>query len=145
MSQWLMSCYVSQLSLRMDWGHLSASLLQYSVFVSNTTVLMCSINITHFPNRKEQHVHNVHLNIIFPINYDISNQNHACQYQKPDDMAAILPFWNCDDFFFLQYLHYSTEDLKLVLTKTYLSFKPTLFRLISTGGGGVNRRCIFQV
>ena len=52
----------------------------------------------------------VHSNIIFPINYDILNQNHACQHQKADDMAAILPFWNRDDLFFLQYLHYSTVD-----------------------------------
>ena len=34
------------------------------------------------------------------MNYDILNQNHACQHQKADDMAAILPFWNRDDLFF---------------------------------------------
>ena len=48
-------------------------------------------------------------------------------------MAAILPFWNRDDLFFLQYLHYRTVDFKLVrqfLQKPGLFFKPTLFGLI---------------
>ena len=74
---------------------------------------MCSTNITHLPIEKNR-FHNLHLNIIFPINYDILNQNHACKHQNADDMAAILPFWNRDDFFFLQYIHYSTVDFKLV-------------------------------
>ena len=52
--------------------------------------------------------------MIFRINYDILNQDHACQHQKADDMAAILPIWNRDDFFFLEYLHYSTVDFKSV-------------------------------
>ena len=68
---------------------------------------MCSTNITHLPIEKNTLIHNLHLNIIFPINYDILNQNHACQHQKADDMAAILLFWNRDDLFFLHYLHYS--------------------------------------
>ena len=34
--------------------------------------------------------------------------------RKADDMAAILPFWNRDDLFFLQYLHYIMVDFKLV-------------------------------
>ena len=64
-------------------------------------MLMCSTNIAHLHNREDSRVHNLHLNIIFPINYDILNQNHACQHQKADDMAAILPFRNRDDLFLL--------------------------------------------
>ena len=71
---------------------------------------MCSTNKTHLPIEKNSPIHILHLNIIFPINYDILNQNHACQQQKADDMAAILPLWNRDDPFFLQYLHYSTVN-----------------------------------
>ena len=55
---------------------------------------MCSTNITHLPIEKNSPIHNLHLNIIFAINCDILNQNHAYQYQKADDMAAVLPFWN---------------------------------------------------
>ena len=97
---------------------------------------MCSTNTTHLPIEKNSPIHNIHLNIIFPINYDILNQNHACQHQKADDMAFILPLWNRDDLFFLQYLHYSTVKFLIStvdFTKTYmyLSFKPTLFGLIA--------------
>ena len=70
---------------------------------------MSYTNITHLPIEKNSPIHNLHLNL-FPIHCDILNQNHACQHQKADDMAAILPFWNSDDLFFLQYLHYSTVD-----------------------------------
>ena len=75
---------------------------------------MCSTNITHLPIEENNPIHNLNLDIIFPINYDILNQNHARQHQKTDDMAAIFPFWNRDDLSFLQYLHYSTVDFLLV-------------------------------
>ena len=52
-------------------------------------------------------------------------------------MAPILPFWNRDDIFFLQYLYYSTVDFKLVR-----QFWQNMF-IFQTSAIWVHTTCLF--